>query len=100
MTTFSYGVEVGFAGTPDTAQQPHAAADAFFVPVARLFGRCDVEQKEPHRVDADLLCGLVDADDITARLRHLLAVVEHEPLMKEARKGFVGAAHPAAIVEV
>ena len=68
-------------------------------PVAGLFGRRNVEQEEPHRVYADVLGGLVDADDVTARLRHLLTVVQHHALMEEMFERLVAAAHPAAIVK-
>ena len=66
--------EERLARAPHAIEEAYASADAVVGPVARIFGRRDVEQEQAHRVDAVALGGLVDADHVAARLRHLLAV--------------------------
>ncbi len=92
--------EKRFARAPDAIEKANAAGNAFVGPLHRVFGRRRLEQEEPHRVDARAFGRLVDADDVAAALRHLLAVTQHHALIEETRERFVGPVNPTLIVKI
>ena len=82
---------------PDLVEEPSRSAEAGVAEVAALLERAQEHQVHPEGVGAPFVEVLVGDDDIAARLGHLGAVLDDQPVRPEARERLVEREQPLVV---